>query len=139
MLETIGVAKDGKYILPPMNDELLTRWLTDCESKFVKAKWTRVGTPKTLKQLKTHFGLAVAVVRQAMIDKGMGICGIPPNKQMIHEILSKSCGGVGPLGESIRLSEMTSDQCSRFFENIQDWSAKELDVVIPAPNPDLRT
>ena len=138
MLEILGVAKGGKCILQPANEELLMRWLIGCESKFVKAKWVRVGTPKTRKQLGVHFGLAVAIIRQAMIDKGWGICGIPPNQKMVHEILSKSCGGVGPLGENVRLSEMTSDQCSRFFENIQDWSAKELGIVIPNPDPNWK-
>ena len=139
MLETIGVAKNGRYVLPPMNAELHMRWLSDCEGSFVKAKWTKVGKPKTQKQLGVHFGLAVEIVRQVMIDKGYGICGIPPNKQMVHEILSKSCGGVGPLGESVRLSEMTSDQASKYFENIRDWAAKELNVYILDPDPNWKT
>jgi len=138
MLETIGVAKNGRYVLPPTNDELLTRWLSDCEGHFVKAKWTKVGKPKTAKQVRTHFGLAVAVTRQAMIDKGWAICGVPPNKSMVHEILSKACGGVGPLGENVRLSEMTSDQCVKYFENICDWAATELGAFIPSPDPNWR-
>lgn len=139
MLETIGVAKNGKYVLPPNEEELHTNWLIDCDGKFVRARWSRVGKPKTAKQLKTHFGLAVAKVRQAMIDQGETICGVMPNKKMIHEILSMSCGGVGPLGESKRLSQMTSDEAFHFFENIRDWVARELHVVIPDPDPDWRT
>lgn len=135
MLETIGIAKSGLYKLQMPNDELLMRWLIDCEGSFVKAKWTKVGTLKSHKQVKTHFGLAVAKIRQTMIDKGWGFYGIPPNQKMIHEILTKCCGGVGPLGEMKRLSEMTTDECSKFFENIQDWAATELHIYIPKPDP----
>jgi len=139
MLETIGVAKDGRYILPPMQEELHTRWLNDCGNSFVKAKWTKVGNPKTHKQVKTHFGLSVERVRQAMIAKGYGICGVPPTKDMVHKILSKACGGVGPLGANVRLSEMTSAECMQYFENIRDWSAKELQCAIPDPDPSWRS
>ncbi|NIV68947.1 MAG: hypothetical protein GWN41_02250 [Phycisphaerae bacterium] len=73
-----------------------------------------------------------------MIDKGWSICGIAPNKQMIHEILLKSCGGVGELGQSKRLSEMTTTEAAQFFENIRDWAATQLGIVIPDPNPNWR-
>jgi len=139
MLATVGIAKDGCYKLPPNEDELLTNWLIDCDEHFVRAQWTRVGKPKTSKQLKTHFGLAVAKIRQAMIDHGQAICGVTPNQKMIHEILSMSCGGVGPLGEMKRLSNMTSDEAFHFFENIRDWAAEPpLCCVIPDPNPNWR-
>jgi hypothetical protein len=135
MLETIGVAKSGRYVLAPKEEELYTNWLIDCDGKFVKAKWTRVGKPKTDKQLATHFALATAKVRQAMIDQGQSILGVTPNKVMVHEMLSMSCGGVGPLGEMKRLSQMTSSEAHNFFENIRDWAAKNLHIVIPDPDP----
>ena len=138
MLETIGIAKSGKYVLQGPNKELLARWLVDCENSFIKARWTKVGHPKTHKQCKVHFGLAIAKIREAMIDKGWGICGIAPNVQMIHEILTKMCGGVGPLGSMKRFSEMTTTEASKFFENIRDWSAHELHIVIPDPSPTWR-
>lgn len=139
MLTTIGIAKNGLYKLAPNEDELLTNWLIDCDGKFVKATWVKVGKSRTSKQLKTHFGLAVAKIRQAMIDKGQSICGVTPNKLMIHEILTMSCGGVGPLGESKRLSQMTIDEAMKFFENIRDWAATQLHCVIPDPDPNWRS
>ena len=138
MLETTGIQKDGRYILPPMQQELHARWMADCGTSFIRARWTKVGTSKTEKQVKTHFGLAVERVRQAMIEKGYGICGVPPNKDMVHDILSKACGGVGPLGEHVRLSEMTSEECCRYFENIKDWVSNELHIVIPEPDPNWK-
>ena len=135
MLETIGIAKNGHYKLQMPNDELLMRWLKDCEGSFVKAKWTKVGKQKSHKQVKTHFGLAVAMIRQTMIDKGWSICGVAPNKKMIHEILTKCCGGVGPLGEMKRLSEMTTEEAFKFFENVRDWASTQLGIYIPDPDP----
>jgi len=138
MLELIGVAKNGRWILPPNAEQLYTQLLKESEGKFVKGQFNRVGKQKSQKQLGTHFGLAVAMIRQAMIDKGWAVCGIAPNKTMIHEILLKSCGGVGELGATKRLSEMTTTEASKFFENIRDWSAHELHIVIPDPDPNWK-
>lgn len=138
MLETTGIAKGGLYKLDPKQDELLTSFLIDCDGQFVRTKWTKVGSYRTSKQLRTHFGLAIARIRQAMIDQGITVCGVTPNKDMIHEILSLSCGGVGPLGETKRLSQMTIDEACKFFENIRDWAATQLHCVIPEPNPEWR-
>lgn len=139
MLEIVGIAKNGLFKLPPKEEELLMNFLLDCDGKFVRAQWTKVGSYRTSKQLRTHFGLAVIRIRQAMIDQGITVCGVTPNKDMIHEILSLSCGGVGPLGESKRLSQMTIDEAIKFFENIRDWAATQLHCVIPDPNPNWRS
>jgi len=138
MLELIGVAKEGRWILPPNAEQLYTRLLLDCENNFVRGRFNRVGKSKSHQQVKTHFGLAVAMIRDAMIDKGWSICGVAPNKQMIHEILLKSCGGVGELGQSKRLSEMTTTEACQFFENIRDWSATQLGINIPDPDPNWK-
>jgi hypothetical protein len=139
MLEVIGIAKNGCFKALPNAEELFTTWLIDCDGKFVRGRFSRVGKPKTDKQLKTHFGLCVAKIRQAMIDKGVTICGVTPNKLMIHEILSMSCGGVGPLGEMKRLSQMTSEEACKYFENIREWAEPPpLCCYIPAPDPNWR-
>ena len=78
------------------------------------------------------------MIRQQMIDLGWSICGVAPSKDMIHEILTKCCGGVGPLGQTVRLSEQTIDQAMKFFENIRDWAATELHLVIPDPRKDWK-
>ena len=134
MLELIGIAKGGRWILPPNAEQLYTQLLIDSEGKFVKGQFCRVGKNKTHKQCKMHFGLAVAMIRAEMIDKGWAICGVAPNKTMIHEILLKCCGGVGELGSMKRFSEMTTTEAKQFFENIRDWAANELHIVIPDPD-----
>lgn len=138
MLEIIAVARQGKLVYQKTADELLTRLLSESEGKFVKCRYSRVGAHKTHKQVKTHFGLAVVMIREAMIDKGWAICGVAPNKEMIHEILLKCCGGVGPLGEMKRLSEMTTTEAVQFFENVRDWAASQLNIYIPNPDPNWR-
>ena len=140
MIETVGVATKGRYILPPNDEELHTNFLIDCDGHFVRAKWSKVGKPKTNKQVRTHFGLAIAKVRQAMMDKGETICGMMPDKIMIHRMLLMLCGGVGPLGEAKTLSQMTSDEACLFFEKIRDWAATYfgrvgIKCVIPDPDP----
>jgi len=138
MIQFTGQVINGCLLFPPTQDALRGQWLRDSEGKFVKERLSRSGPAKTLNQVKAHFGLSVAMVRQQMIDLGWSICGIAPNKTMVHEILTKSCGGVGPLGETKRLREMTIDQAMKFFENIRDWSAQELHLVIPEPRKDWK-
>ena len=93
---------------------------------------------KTKKQLGAYFGLAVAMIRQAMEDAGWDICGVCPNKEMIHEILLKACGGVGTMGECKRLSEMSIQEAVQFFENCRAWAATQLHITIPGPDPKWR-
>ena len=139
MIEFHGiVTKDGTLRFPPAQETLRTRWLIDSSGKSVTERLHISGRAKTSNQVRAHFGLAVAMIRERMIDLGWSIFGIAPNKSMIHEILLKCCGGVGPLGESIRLSGMTIDQAMKFFENVRDWSATQLHLVIPNPDKDWR-
>jgi hypothetical protein len=139
MLDIIGIAKNGCFKALPNAEELYTNWLIECDGKFVRGRFSRVGKPKTDKQLATHFGLCVEKIRQAMIKKKIRVCKVVPNKKMIHEILSMSCGGVGPLGEMKRLSQMTRDEACDFFDNIRTWAeGPPLDCYIPAPDPNWR-
>lgn len=138
MLTLHGQVKDGRLTYQPPNDELYTRWLSDCEGKSVKVRLSRVGPQKTRKQLGAYFGLAVMMIRQAMVEHGWDICGIAPNKQMIHEILLKCCGGVGPGGEMKRLSEMTIDEACVFFDNVRTWAVTQLGINVPDPDPTWR-
>ena len=99
---------------------------------------TRESKSKSHQQVKGHFGLVVAMVRQAMIDLGWSICGVAPNIPMVHDILKKACSGVGDGGECLGLSEMTTTQASAFFENCRNWAANELHIVIPDYNPNWK-
>ena len=139
MLKLHGTSKNGELWLPNPQRELLARYLTSLDGCPVTMSLVKGGSSKSWSQVKVHFGLAVEMIRQRMIDEGWDIMGIAPNKQMIHDILSKCCGGVGPLGANVRLSEMDTKQCSQFFENIRDWAAKNLHVVIPDPDPNWKS
>jgi hypothetical protein len=138
MLQLHGHVKNGRLTFQPPNDELYMRWLSDCEDKSVTVRLSRSGPMKTNRQLGAYFGLAVTMIREAMIDKGWSICGVAPNKKMIHEILSKCCGGIGPVGEMKRLSDMTIDEAVKFFENVRDWAAAQLHIYIPDPDPNWK-
>ena len=85
-----------------------------------------------------HFGLAVERIRAEMDRQGWDIAGVPINKEMVHDILTQRCGGVGTFGEMIRLSEQDTEECCKFFKNIQMWAAKNLHIDIGEPDPDWK-
>ena len=138
MLDLIGKVIDGHLKYPPNAEELYMRTLSESEGKLLRVRISRSGPIKTHKQLGAYFGLAVASIREAMIDRGWSICGVAPNQQMIHEILSQSCGGVGMNGQVKRVSQMSIEEMAQFFDNVRDWAAQELHVVIPDPRPDWK-
>jgi len=140
MIEFHGIAsKDGTLRFPPAQEKLRMHWLIDCSGKSVTERLHVSGRAKSQSQVKTHFGLAVMMIREKMIELGWDICGVAPNKEMIHEILTKACMGVGPLGEIVRLSEQTVDQNIKTFENIRAWAATQLGLNIPNPDKDWRS
>ncbi len=138
MLRLHGISQEGELWLRPAQKELLRRYLTSLDGAPITMSLAKGGSSKSWSQVKVHFGLAVEMIRQRMVDEGWDIMGIAPNKEMIHDILSKCCAGVGPLGATVRLSEMDTKQASQFFENVRDWAATNLCLVIPNPDPSWR-
>lgn len=140
MIEFHGIVNSSGILQFPKNvEELRMRLLTEYAGKSMTERLFVSGRAKTSNQVRAHFGLAVAMIRDRMIELGWTICGVAPNKEMIHEILTKTCGGVGELGSSVRLSAMTTDQAMKFFENIRDWAATQLHLYIPDPDKNWRT
>ena len=129
----------GNLILPTHQLMLRTHFLSSMKTgSYITETITKTGRPKTHQQVKSHFGLVVMMIRQKMIDLGWGICGIAPNKNMIHEILKRACGGVGDGGECLGLSEMSTVQAKQFFENCRHWAATQLELFIPDPDPNWK-
>ena len=93
---------------------------------------------KTQKQCAAIFGVYIPIIRQKMIDQGTSLFGCAPSKDFVKEILYKTCGGVGDHGESKTLSRMDITEAGRFIENIQDFCAKNLDLVLPQLDPSWR-
>jgi len=139
MLELHGIVKDGRLLFPISQIELRTRLLASMKNGTrVIETLRREGRFKSYSQVKAHWGLVVEMIRQRMIELGWDICGVAPNKQMIHEILTLACAGVGDSGEIVRLSEQTSVQSSQCFENCRAWAATQLNLDIPDPDPRWR-
>lgn len=131
--------KVGNLILPTHQLMLRRHFLSSMkDGSPVRETLSKVGKPKTHKQVKTIFGFIVMMVRERMIELGWSICGVAPNKNMIYDILKKACGGVGDGGECLGLSEMTTTQASEFFENCRHWAAKELKLFIEDPDPNWK-
>jgi len=134
-----GIIQNGKLTLPTIQKELRRQFLASLkDGARVKETLTRESLTKTHQQVKAYFGLVVEMIRQKFIEMGVDVCGIAPNKEMIHEILKRACGGVGEQGEVMGLSSMSISQVSKFFENCQTWSATQLNLYIPEPDKDWR-
>ncbi len=134
--------KDGVPVLPIHTAQSRRQWLRTLKEGTVLVVDMRIKRPeKSHQQVKAHFGLCVTMVRERMIELGYGVFNCPPSKDMVHEILTKACMGVGDHGKSIRMSspEMTTARMAKVFENIRDFAATELQLVIPDPNPDWAT
>ena len=139
MMKFYGEIQKGRLTLPVLQKLQREQFLTNLkDGTQVTETITKEAKSKSHQQVKMHFGLAVSMIRQEMIDSGYGIFNCAPTVDMVHEILTKCCGGVGDGGECLRLSEMSTTQAAAFFENIRDWAATQLHIVIPDPDPNWR-
>ena len=133
------VKQDGRLTLSAMQSSLRQQYVSKFkEGTLVKETLKREGNVKTHKQCKVQFGLVVEMVRQRLIEMGVDVCGIAPNKDMVYDVLKKACFGIGDFGETLGLSEMTTEQASRAFENCRTWAATQLSLNIPDPDVNWR-
>lgn len=138
--ETIGKMKDGMRQVPVSQLAYQKQWLSrQKDGVSVRCVMTVVhDKDKSWQQVKAHFGLVVSMIRDRMIELGFDICGVYPNREMVHDILKKACSGVGDNGECLGFSEMSTAQASRFFDNCRVWAATQLQLYIPDPDPNWR-
>lgn len=138
-MEFHAVIRDGKMTLSPIQKESRERYLASMkDGARIKEKLTKESRRGTLKQGGAHFGLVVEMIRQRLIEMGIDVCGCPINKDMIHEILKRACGGVGDMGETMKFRDMSVEQRSKFFDNCRTWASTQLQLVIPDPDPRWR-
>ena len=139
MLELYGKKQDGRFELSAVQEDMERQYFESLkEGQLLKKTYIKQGPMKTHQQVKTHFGLVVEAVRRRLETMGMSVCGVPANKNMVYDILKKACGGVGDMGQTLGLSEMSVDEASLFFENCNDWAATELHFVIPKIDKDWK-
>ena len=148
MLELIGIAKNGRWILPLNEEHLYTQLLKDCEGKFVKGRFSKVGRNKTWKQCKTHFGLLLNAVIAEANERGTDTSeflklmvrddlptGVGLTKGFLHELLYALCPTYDEKGRRITLKTMTTDQASDWYERCQNLlSSRGYYVADPDPN-----
>lgn len=133
------IKQDGKLTLSAIQIELRQQYIDSLKNgALIRETLRREGNVKTHKQCKTQFGLVVEMVRQRLIEMGVDVCGVPVNKDMVYDILKKACFGVGDFGETVGLSEMTTEQASKAFENCRTWAATQLSLNIPDPDVNWR-
>ncbi len=138
-MECLGTIQNKQLTLPVVQQESRQQYLSTMkEGQLVRIKYTKIAAQKTHQQVKTHFGLVIEAIRRKLEEMGIDICGIAANKDMVHKILIKACGGVGDMGETLGLREMSVEQASKLFENCRTWAATQLQLVIPDPDKDWR-
>lgn len=133
------IKQGDRLVLSETQSELLHQYIDKLkEGTLIKATYKREGNVKTHKQCKTQFGLVVEMVRLRLEEMGVDVCGVSVNKDMVYDILKKACFGVGDFGETLGLSEMTTEQASKAFENCRTWAATQLSLNIPDPDVNWR-
>lgn len=131
--------ENGRLALSKTQSKLLYQYVASLkEGTLIKVTYKREGNVKTHKQCKTQFGLVVEMVRLRLKEMGVDVCGVSANKDMVYDILKEACFGVGDFGETIGLSEMTTEQASKAFENCRTWAATQLSLNIPDPDINWR-
>ena len=136
-MEFNGTIIGGCLSLSSVQTAMRERFLhSQKDGTLVRETLKKIGKPKSQKQVKTHFGLVVEMIRLRLKDMGVDVCGVPVNQEMVYDILKRACFGVGDNGETLGLSKMTSSQSSKAFDNCRTWAATQLQLVIPDPNPD---
>src|SRR4030042_2908976 len=107
MLKLLG-SKQGRQIIRSETQlKQFYQWLDSIkDGTMIVAEYKVFRAYRSQNQVNAHFGLVIEMIRKQMKELGWDICGVLPNKEMIHEILKKCCGGVGENGETMGLSEM---------------------------------
>ena len=119
-------------------NQFLQWWNSLKDGTMLKVEYKIFRAKRSERQVGAHFGLVIKMIQDRMEELGWDICGILPNKEMIHDILKKCCGGVGDNGKTLGLSEMDTEQASKFFENCRTWAATQLSLNIPDPDPNWK-
>jgi hypothetical protein len=132
--------KDGnKFVRSESQIDQFKMWWDNLkDGTMIKCEYKIFRPHGTQKQAGAHFGLVIEMIRKRMEELGWDICGVLPNKEMIHEILKKCCGGVGENGGTMNFRDMDAEQRSKFFENCRAWAATQLSLNIPDPDPNWK-
>lgn len=149
-MDFIGEIKDGQWTLSRQQSLLRKQWFNTCKTgNLVKETLTKVGRDKSRQQVKCHFGLVVATIRDTFRERGWDLSCIIPNLnipsgyevpvEVIQKILYACCGDVGENGERRTLSKMTTTEASAFFEKCRVYAANKWQIQIPDPDPLRRT
>lgn len=135
-MELHGWIEKGELKFPPIQNQLKKQFLATLkDGTAIRETLIREGRAKSWKQVKAIFGVPVEMVRLRLYEMRVDVCGVPVNKEMVYDILKKCCFGVGDMGETLGVSEMTTLQAKQAYSNCQTWAATQLSLVIPDPDP----
>jgi len=108
------------------------------DGTILKESYSKMGKPKSHKQCKAMFAVPVELVRLKLKEMHIDVCCCEVNREQVYDILKKACFGVGDHGETLGLSEMTTEQANQAYKNCQQWAASQIFLDIPDPDPNWR-
>jgi len=144
-----GQKKNGKAVFPPAIAELKRRaWEKVPEGMYFETSLVVPRNPKSYAQVKTHWGMVIGAAILKFADTGVDTSfifnletptGNPITGDQLTAYLYEVCPIYNDDGKKITLSRMNTEQASRFFETCRNHLASRFGVVIPDPNPEMRS
>ena len=140
---TIIQGKDRQPVIDGSPMSLADRMVDECakyERFSIEIKNTN---PKTAKQCRTHWGLAIATIIAGFNDSGEDCSRLfnlpkPSGVAVTGDMLQQYFYALFPVlrdGKRITMSKMTTTEESKFYEQINAWASSQWNIYIPEPDP----
>ncbi len=140
--------QNGRLTLSDVQERLRRQSLASIkDGTLVRETIVREGRNKTHQQIKTIFGLVIAMIIQSFEDNGWDSSiilntelptGIPVSKDLLKEYFYIVCPIYDDEGNRITLSKATIEQAMKFIDDIRNWSASQWSIAVPDPDPNWR-
>jgi hypothetical protein len=113
----------------------------------VKMKLTRISPHKTHQQVKTIFGLVIAMIIDVFEERGTDSSillntdkptGVPVSKVLLKEYFYVVCPICDSDGNRITLSKAPIDKAAQFIDEIRNFAATQWSIDVPDPDPNWK-
>lgn len=135
--------------LSPIQSKLRQQWLNSMKDGVrVKEVLTKEGTAKTVQQIRTIFGMVIALIIEGFNDLGWDSSyllntklptGIPVTKGLLKEYFYVVCPIEDDEGNRITLSGANITQAMKFIDDTRRWAASQWGMNIPDPDPNWQS
>jgi len=143
-----AIKKNGHLTFPPAIAEERRRYIERLrEGAVVSEDLSHYRAPKSQKQLGAHFGLMLAMAVIELNDRGYDTSfllridkptGIGITRDMLKEYLYSVCPIFNNEGAKITLSNATTEQAAKHFEDCRNFLASQWQINVPKPDINWR-